>query len=221
MEYFLTAIDFFIHLDKHLQQILVSYGLWTYALVSLTIFAETGFVVTPFLPGDSLIFVLGAFAAAGWLDEWLLYLLLLAAGILGNSVNYSIGKWIGPAVFEKNYRFLKREYLYKTQAFFEKYGGKTIIIARFLPIVRTFAPFLAGVARMTYARFMVFNIIGSFLWVSIFHWGGYFFGNIPVVKENLTVAILVIVFASFLPTAFELIRHKLKPASGQQVSKEK
>ncbi len=211
MDFILASIDFFIHLDKHLQQILESYGLWTYLLVSLTIFAETGFVVTPFLPGDSLIFVLGAFAAAGWLDKWLLYILLLLAGILGNTLNYSIGKWVGPAVFERNYRLLRREYLNKTQTFFEKYGGKTIIIARFLPIVRTFAPFLAGVGKMKYSKFTIFNVIGSFLWVSIFLWGGYFFGNIPVVRRNLTTVILIIVLASFLPSIIELIRHKLTP----------
>jgi len=211
LDFILASIDFFIHLDKHLQQILESYGLWTYLLVSLTIFAETGFVVTPFLPGDSLIFVLGAFAAAGWLDKWLLYILLLLAGILGNTLNYSIGKWVGPAVFERNYRLLRREYLNKTQTFFEKYGGKTIIIARFLPIVRTFAPFLAGVGKMKYSKFTIFNVIGSFLWVSIFLWGGYFFGNIPVVRRNLTTVILIIVLASFLPSIIELIRHKLTP----------
>ena len=210
MDFLLLVVDFFLHLDKHLQQILESYGNWTYLLVSFTIFAETGFVVTPFLPGDSLIFVVGAFAAAGWLNPWVLYIALLVAGILGNSLNYAIGKKIGPAVFEKNYRFLKREYLDKTRAFFEKYGGKTIIIARFLPIVRTFAPFLAGVGKMTYAKFSIFNVIGSFLWVSIFLWGGYFFGNIPVIKRNLTTVILVIVFASFLPTIIEFFKHKFK-----------
>jgi len=210
LDFLLLVVDFFLHLDKHLQQILESYGNWTYLLVSFTIFAETGFVVTPFLPGDSLIFVVGAFAAAGWLNPWVLYIALLVAGILGNSLNYAIGKKIGPAVFEKNYRFLKREYLDKTRAFFEKYGGKTIIIARFLPIVRTFAPFLAGVGKMTYAKFSIFNVIGSFLWVSIFLWGGYFFGNIPVIKRNLTTVILVIVFASFLPTIIEFFKHKFK-----------
>ncbi len=210
MDFLLASLDFFLHLDKHLQQILESYGGWTYLLVSLTIFAETGFVVTPFLPGDSLIFVVGAFAAAGWLDPWLLYFLLLVAGIAGNSLNYSIGRWMGPAVLEKNYRFLKRDYLDKTKIFFEKYGSKTIIIARFLPIVRTVAPFLAGVGKMEYKKFTFFNVIGSFLWVTIFLWGGYFFGNIPVVKRNLTAVILIIVVLSFFPTIIGLIQHKLK-----------
>ena len=211
MDFLLASIDFFLHLDKYLSQIIENYGAWTYLIVSFTIFAETGFVVTPFLPGDSLIFVIGAFAAAGVLDPWVLYILLLTAGILGNSLNYSIGRWLGPATFDKNYRFLKREYLEKTESFFAKYGSKTIIIARFLPIVRTVAPFLAGVGKMPYAKYTFFNVVGSFLWVSIFLWGGYFFGNIPVVKKNLTIVILIIVGASFLPTIIELIRHKLRP----------
>jgi len=196
-------------------EIIERYGTWTYLLLFLTIFCETGLVVTPFLPGDSLIFVVGAFAAAGMFDVNLLALMMIVAAIGGNWLNYRIGAYIGPAVFEKDYRLLKKKYLLQTQEFFEKHGAKTIIIARFLPIVRTFAPFLAGVGRMNQAKFTLYNVIGSVAWVSLFLYGGYFFGNIPIVKKNLTIAILVIVFASFIPTAFEVIRRKYFPGKSK------
>jgi membrane-associated protein len=216
LEFLLTAVDFFLHLDKYLGKILETYQGWTYALVSLTIFAETGFVVTPFLPGDSLIFVLGTFAAADLLDVNLLFALLLTAGIAGNSLNYLIGSWVGPAVYQRDFRLLKRKYIDQTRHFFDKYGGKAIIVARFLPIVRTFAPFLAGVGKMNFGRYTLYNVIGSVGWVGIFLYGGYFFGNIPVVKKNLTVVIMIIVLASFLPSLFELIRHRLKSSREPQ-----
>jgi len=209
LDFILTLIDFFIHLDVHLGEILERYGSWTYLLIFLTIFCETGLVVTPFLPGDSLIFVLGAFAAVGWMDIRLLFLLLAVAAIGGNTLNYHIGRQVGPAVFVRDYRLLKRKYLDQTQAYFEKYGGKTIIIARFLPIVRTFAPFLAGVGRMAYPRYQFYNTAGSLMWVSLFLFAGYYFGNIPMVKRNLTIVILAIVVISVLPTLIEIIRRRL------------
>lgn len=212
MDFLLAFLDFFIHLDTHLGQILERYGTWTYLLLFLTIFCETGLVVTPFLPGDSLIFVVGAFAAAGRLDVTTLFLLLAVAAVAGNSLNYAIGGWFGPAVFERNYRFLRAEYLDRTRRFFDKYGGKTIIIARFLPIVRTFAPFLAGVGKMTYLRFAAFNVVGSLAWVSLFLFGGYFFGNLPMVKHNLTFVIFGIIILSFLPTLIEIVRRRGRPA---------
>jgi len=210
LEFLLTAVDFFVHLDVYIGVILEKFGLWTYLLLFLTIFCETGLVVTPFLPGDSLIFVVGAFAAAGKLDVGWLFVLLVVASVGGNTLNYQIGSWFGPAVFEKNYRFLKRKYLDQTHEFFEKYGAKTIIFARFLPIVRTFAPFLAGVGRMTYLRFTIYNVVGSLAWVTLFLYGGFFFGEIPIVKRNLTLVIFAILLISVVPTVFEVIRRRFQ-----------
>lgn len=208
MDLILAALDFFLHLDVHLAEIISSYGLWTYLILFAIIFAETGFVVTPFLPGDSLIFAAATFAGLGLLNPLLLFVLLTAAAILGDSVNYAIGHAIGPRVFREDVRFLKREYLDRTHAFFEKYGGKTIILARFMPIIRTFAPFVAGVGAMTYGKFLLYNIMGGMLWVGLFTTLGYFFGNIPAVQENFTFVILGIIFISVLPPIVEFFRER-------------
>jgi membrane-associated protein len=210
MDFILAAIDFFLHLDVHLAEIISTYGLWTYLILFIIIFAETGFVVTPFLPGDSLIFAAATFAGLGLLNPFLLFILLAFAAIIGDSVNYAIGHAIGPRVFREDVRFLKREYLDRTHAFFEKYGGKTIILARFMPIIRTFAPFVAGVGAMTYGKFILYNIIGGLLWVGLFVSLGYFFGNIPAVQENFTLVILGIIFVSILPPIIEFFRERAK-----------
>src|SRR5690606_16302407 len=174
-------IDLFLHLDKHLSELIAAYGTWTYAILFLIVFCETGLVVTPFLPGDSLLFAAGTFAALGAMDPWILFGLLTVAAILGDTVNYWIGKRIGPAAFTGRFRLLNQNHLRKTEAFYEKHGGKTIIMARFVPIVRTFAPFVAGVGTMEYGRFLMFNVVGAVLWVGLFVFGGYLFGNIPAV----------------------------------------
>jgi membrane-associated protein len=205
------VLDFFLHLDTHLGQIIADYGRWTYGILFATIFCETGLVVTPFLPGDSLLFAAGALAATGSLDPNLLFLLLSLAGILGNSANYSIGKFVGPKVFARDHRFLKKEYLEKTRRFYEKHGGKAVIIGRFLPIFRTFVPFIAGVGAMTYLKYTVYNLIGSVLWVGLFVYAGYFFGNLPLVKKNFSIVILVIILISALPVLFEYFRQRRRP----------
>jgi membrane-associated protein len=209
MELILYIADFFIHLDRHLGAIIQSFGGWTYFIFFLVIFCETGLVVTPFLPGDSLLFALGAFAALGMLQiEWLLILLSIAA-VAGNTVNYAIGKFVGPKVFHKeNVRFLNKKYLDRTHEFYEKHGGKTIVIARFLPIIRTFAPFVAGIGAMTYWRFTLYNVLGSIAWISLFIVGGYYFGNLPIVKRNFTFVIFAIIIISVLPIVFEFFRQQ-------------
>lgn len=207
-----TVIDFVLHLDQHLNEIILAYGAWTYALLFLIIFMETGFVVTPFLPGDSLLFAAGTIAALGSLNVWLLFGLLFIAAVVGDTVNYWIGNKIGPRAFDTDIRFLKREYLERTQEFYEKHGGKTIILARFVPIVRTFAPFVAGVGTMNYGRFLTFNVVGAFLWTSIFIFLGYFFGNIPFVKENFELVIIGIVLVSVVPMVIEYVRSKTRKA---------
>lgn len=209
MELLQSLIEIFLHLDKHLDAVIQSYGVWTYLILFLIIFCETGLVVTPVLPGDSLLFALGSLAAMGSLDLGLLLVLLSLAAVLGDTANYWIGHRIGPAVFhKKNSRIFRQEYLDKTHRFYEKYGGKTIILARFVPIVRTFAPFVAGVGAMSYGRFIAYNIVGGLLWISLFVFGGYLFGNIPAVKHNFTIVILAIIFVSILPGIIEYIRHK-------------
>jgi membrane-associated protein len=201
-------IDLFVNLDEHLNTIIVQFGGWTYVVLFLVIFAETGFVVTPFLPGDSLLFAVGAIAANGALRiEWIV-ILLLAAAILGDTVNYAIGHYVGPRVFTNQIRFLKKEHLEKTQAFYEKHGGKTIILARFIPIIRTFAPFVAGIGAMTYSRFILFNVVGALIWVPLFSLAGYFFGNLPFVQHNFEYVILAIIFLSVLPAVFEFVKER-------------
>jgi len=206
MDWLTQAIDLFLHLDHHLIGIFEKYGIWTYAILFLIVFLETGIVVTPFLPGDSLLFAAGALSASGGLNPVVLFVLLAAAAILGDTVNYAIGRAVGPRVFREDVRWLKREYLERTHRFYEKHGGKTIILARFVPIVRTFAPFVAGVGTMSYGRFVVYNIAGAILWTSMFIFGGYFFGNLPIVKENFTFVILGIIFVSIVPFVIEAAR---------------
>ncbi len=212
MELILSFIDFFLHLDTHLADLIGQYGVWTYLILFVIIFAETGFVVTPFLPGDSLIFAAAALAGLhpDVLNPLFIFLLLSFAGILGDSVNYAIGHAVGPRVFREDVRFLKREYLDRTHEFFEKHGGKTIILARFMPIIRTFAPFVAGVGAMTYGKFLAYNIVGGVLWVGLFTALGYFFGNIPAVQENFTLVIIAIVILSVLPPIIEVLRSRKK-----------
>jgi membrane-associated protein len=208
MEVITTLIEFFLHVDEYLAEIIAQYGVWTYALLFLIIFLETGLVVTPFLPGDSLLFAAGSFAGLGVLNPWILALLLSIAAILGDTVNYWIGHYIGPKAFSGNFRFLKKEYLDKTHEFYEKHGGKTIILARFVPIVRTFAPFVAGVGAMTYSKFIIYNVVGGILWVNIFVWLGYFFGTLPFVQKNFELAIIAIVLISVVPMIYEFLKAK-------------
>ncbi len=209
MEFIKYLIDLFLHLDKHLNEIILQYGAVTYVILFLVIFAETGFVFTPFLPGDSLLFAAGTFAAIGSFNIHLLFLILSVAAIIGDSVNYWIGHYIGMKLFEKNNRFLKKEYLERTHKFYEKHGGKTIILARFIPIIRTFAPFVAGVGAMTYTKFIAYNIIGGIAWCAAFIYGGYFFGNLSFVKNNFSFVIMAIILISVLPIFIEYFRHRL------------
>jgi len=216
MDIIIYFIDFFIHLDKYLPVIIKSFGFWAYVLVFLVIFCETGFVVTPILPGDSLLFALGSFAALGALNIEILLITLCIAAIAGDTVNYSIGHFIGPKVFHfEDSRFFKKEYLIKTHQFYEKHGGKTIIIARFMPIIRTFAPFVAGIGAMSYSRFILYNIAGGIAWVCMFLLGGYFFGNIPAVKNNFTIVIIAIIIISVLPGFFEYWRQSRIVSKGK------
>lgn len=209
MEFLAAFIDFFLHLDRHLSVIIQDYGVWTYAILFLIIFCETGLVVTPILPGDSLLFAVGSFAAIGALDVSIVLLTLTIAAILGDTVNYAVGHFMGPKVFlKKDSRIFRKEYLDKTHRFYERYGGKTIIFARFVPIVRTFAPFVAGVGSMSYSRFIAFNIVGAVAWIAAFILAGYFFGAIPMVKKNFTIVIFAIIFLSMLPGVIEYLRHR-------------
>lgn len=213
MDLLLYAWDFAVHLDRHLATLLQQYGAWVYLLLFAIIFCETGLVVTPFLPGDSLLFVAGALAAAGGLDVHLLALLLVAAAVLGNTVNYSVGYLLGPKVFHwEQSRFFNRKALERAHAFYEKHGGKTIVITRFLPIFRTFAPFVAGIARMSYLRFTAYNVAGALAWVVLLLYAGYWFGNVPLVKQNLSWVIVGIIVLSLAPLALEYFRHRLKKA---------
>jgi membrane-associated protein len=205
-----NLIDFILHFDQYLNEIIQAYGVWTYALLFLIIFLETGLVVTPFLPGDSLLFAAGTFAGIGSLNVWILWLVCFSAAVLGDTANYWIGNKIGPRAFEQDIRFLKREYLERTERFYEKHGGKTIILARFVPIVRTFAPFVAGVGSMRYGRFLAYNVVGGFLWTGIFIWLGYFFGNIPFVQRNFELVIVAIILVSVVPMAIEYVRSRTR-----------
>lgn len=214
MELITHFIDFILHLDRHLTELVAQYHIWVYAILFVIIFCETGLVVTPFLPGDSLLFALGALAAVdqtGTLSATWLWLLLMAAAILGNETNFRIGRLIGPRAFSGTIPWLKQDYMLKTQAFYEKHGGKTIVLSRFVPIIRTFAPFVAGVGSMRRRRFALYNIAGGFAWVSAFIWGGYLFGNVPLIKENFGIVTIVIIVVSLVPVAIGFLR-PAKPA---------
>jgi len=212
LELIYSLIDFILHIDQHLVEIVNDYQTWTYLILFLIIFAETGLVVTPFLPGDSLLFAAGAIIAKPETDLniYLMCILLIMAGILGDLVNYHVGKYVGPKAFSGKYRLLKQEYLEKTQQFYIKYGGKTIIYARFIPIIRTFAPFVAGIGTMSYGRFASYNVVGAVVWVSSFLFLGYFFGGLPIIKDNFTYVIFAIILLSLLPPVIEVIREKRK-----------
>ncbi len=215
MEFISQMVDFVVHIDHHLDQIIQTYGAWTYLVLFVIVFCETGLVITPFLPGDSLLFAVGAFAARGSLDLTTSLVLLGAAGILGDSVNYGIGARVGPAVFHrKESRLFDPAHLERAHRFYEKYGGKTIVLARFLPILRTFAPFVAGIGRMSYAKFLAYNVIGAAAWGGLFVLAGFFFGNIPFVRDNFSLVILAIIALSVVPVVSELVRHRRRPTAG-------
>lgn len=207
MELFTSFIDLILHLDRHLASLIESYGLWTYLILFVIVFAETGLVVTPILPGDSLLFAAGTFAGRGSLNPLYLFAILSAAAILGDTVNYWVGKNLGKFfVRDRGRRWIKQQHLDRTHAFFEKYGGKTIILARFVPIVRTFAPFVAGIGTMTYGRFLAYNVIGGLLWVAVCTGAGYFFGSRPFVENNFSLVVLAIVIVSLIPAVVEYLR---------------
>lgn len=209
MDFIKVLVDLFLHLDKNLGMIIQSYGMWTYAILFALVFLETGLVITPFLPGDSLLFAAGAFAASGSFNIVLLFILIGIAAILGDTVNYQIGHWVGPKAFRQNdVRLFKRENLERTQQFYQKHGGKTIIIARFIPVIRTFAPFVAGIGKMNYFRFLSYNLIGGLGWAALVLMSGYLFGNLPVVRNNFSVVILAIIFISILPAVLSFLREK-------------
>lgn len=208
----MEIFDFIFHVDEYLEKIINLFGIWTYAILFVLIFAETGLVVTPFLPGDSLLFAIGVLSGSGFLNIWTAYIVLFLAAVLGDTVNYWIGHRIGEKVFSKeNSKIFNKAYLEKTRKFYEKYGGRTIILARFMPIIRTFAPFVAGVGKMHYQTFLLYNLVGGFLWVTSMTFAGYFFGGLSFVKENFEVMVLGIVFLSLLPMVFEYIKHKRGP----------
>lgn len=205
----MELFKFILHLDNHLANIIGLFGPWTYVLLFLIIFAETGLVITPFLPGDSLLFIIGALAGGGFLNIWIVYFTLLIAAILGDTVNYWLGHHSGTRVFsKKNSRFFNSAYLENTRKFYEKHGGKTIILARFIPIIRTFAPFVAGVGKMHYGTFVFYNVIGAFIWVTSLTFAGYFFGELRIIRDNFEYAVFGIVFASLIPVLIEYIKHK-------------
>lgn len=211
MDLLTLIVDFILHVDVHLQELMNNYGLWVYGILFLIIFSETGLVVTPFLPGDSLLFAAGALTVGSAMDVNVLALVLIVAAVLGNITNYTIGHFFGAKLFNNpDSKIFRRDYLDKTHAFFDKHGGKTIIITRFLPIVRTFAPFVAGMGAMTYKRFMAFNIVGGILWVCSFVYAGYLFGNMPIVRQNFTLLVMGIIVFSILPIVIETVRHRLK-----------
>ncbi len=202
------AVDFVLHLDRHLVTVIQTYGTWTYLILFTIVFLETGLVVTPFLPGDSLLFAAGALSAQGALEVGWLFVLLFLAAVLGDTVNYWVGRMVGPRVFRENVRFLNRRHLERTQRFYERHGGETIFLARFVPIVRTFAPFVAGVGVMSYGRFWLYNVTGGLAWVGLFLLGGYWFGNLPVVRDNFSFVLLAIIVISLLPLVVEVLRSR-------------
>ena len=207
MEIVQLAIDFILHIDQHLIDITAAYGMWTYAVLAVIVFAETGLVVTPFLPGDSLLFAAGAICALGTMNVWVMIALLILAAILGDAVNYTIGNRLGPKIFSSTTsKLLNREHLNRTHAFYERHGGKTIILARFMPIIRTFAPFVAGIGAMRYRQFAVYNVVGAVVWVASFSLLGYYFGNLELVRKNFTLVIGVIIVLSVLPAVWEFLR---------------
>jgi Uncharacterized membrane-associated protein len=217
MAIFSFALDFVLHMDRYLGQIVAATGNWTYVVLFAVIFIETGLVVTPFLPGDSVLFASGALIASqGVLDVRLLYLIVAAAAILGDTANYWIGHYVGDRVFTEKSRFFKKAYLDRTHAFYEKHGGKTIFLARFIPIIRTFAPFVAGVGRMSYWHFLSYNVIGGILWPALFLFGGYYFGNIAFIKAHFSMVVIAIVLISLVPALVEFMRNRVHPQ--QQVS---
>lgn len=207
MDLLLQLVDIVLHLDKYLDMIIQTYGFLTYLFLFLVVFCETGLVITPFLPGDSLIFAVGALSAIGSLNIIIVWLIFLTAAILGDTVNYWIGHFIGPKAFEINHRLFSKKYLERTHVFYEKHGGKVIILARFIPIIRTFAPFVAGVGKMEYSKFFFYNIVGALLWTTFFSFTGYFFGNIPAVKNNFSYVILGIIFISIIPILIDLMNN--------------
>jgi len=215
MEILTQFIDLFLHLDRHLEQIIQQYGGWTYLILFLIIFAETGLVVTPFLPGDSLLFAAGAFTGMGLLNPAVVFFSLSAAAVLGDTVNYWVGKYLGDwIVNRRNSRWIRKEHIARTHAFFERYGGKTIILARFVPIVRTFAPFVAGIGAMTYGRFIIYNVVGGVLWVTVCVGGGYWFGGLEIVRKNFSLVVLAIIVISILPGVVEFLRHRRAASTG-------
>ncbi|HST63223.1 MAG TPA: DedA family protein [Longimicrobium sp.] len=222
MDFLMQALDYFRHMDTHLADLLRQYGGWTYAILFLIIFCETGLVVTPFLPGDSLLFAAGAVVATAnsqpgqpALNIFLLWMLLVVAAVIGDSVNYQIGRWLGLRVFKDDARVMKTEYLKRTEAFYAKHGGKTIILARFIPIVRTYAPFVAGASRMDYPRFLSFNIIGGVIWITLFLFAGYFFGNIPVIQKNFEYVVIGIILVSVVPVLIEWMKGRREKAAAK------
>ncbi|MFH0869494.1 MAG: DedA family protein [archaeon] len=209
-----SLIDIVLHVDKYIALLIDKFGVFSYVILFLVIFFETALVFTPFLPGDSLLFAAGTFAAIGSFNIWIVFLLLFLAAVLGDSVNYSIGHFIGKKILAMRSKIVRKivrkEYIDKTQTFFDKHGGKTIVLARFVPIIRTFAPFLAGIGEMNYWRFLSYNVIGGFVWVALFVFGGYFFGNIPIVRDNFSFVIIIIIGSSLVPVAFGFLKHKLE-----------
>ncbi|NPV74776.1 MAG: DedA family protein [Anaerolineae bacterium] len=219
MEWITFIIDFVLHLDHYLNVIIEWAGIWTYLILFIVIFIETGLVVTPFLPGDSLLFAAGAISALGsTLNPVLLFALLAVAAVLGDTVNYWIGHFIGEKAFTTNSRFLKKEYLERTQAFYHKHGGKTIFLARFIPIIRTFAPFVAGIGRMRYGYFITYNVVGGIVWTGLFIFAGYFFGNVPFVKNNFSLVVIAIILISLMPPVVEYLRNRKSPKAELEVS---
>lgn len=213
----MELLELLLHFDEHLANFIAAYGAWVYALLFGIIFAETGFVVTPFLPGDSLLFVVGSLAGSGFLNFWLIYTLLIIAAILGDTVNYWTGHHLGPKVFKKqNSKLFNKQHLETTRKFFEKHGGKTIILARFLPIVRSFAPFVAGMGSMNYPTFLAYNVVGAFVWVTSMMAAGYFFGSLPIIKDNFEKAVFVIILLSLVPPVIEYIKAKREPKVAEE-----